>query len=237
RLHPGLPDGRHVLPGPVGHLPHRGARLRRRRLRAARAAGAAHPRPPRPSPGVRPVRAGVLRRRRDRPRGGGHQRDPPARRRPAAAPRRHGPDPPLRRRSRDGGARLMLVTAIVILLFALLLIRVPVGFAIGIAGVAGLLAHGGTDLLLGLVSASSHTAVSAYTLSAIPLFILMAQFVLKSGVAADLFAAARAWTGGVRGGLGVATAGAGALFAAISGSSTAAAATLATTSTREMTAA
>lgn len=131
----------------------------------------------------------------------------------------------------------MLVTAIVILLFALLLIRVPVGFAIGIAGVAGLLAHGGTDLLLGLVSASSHTAVSAYTLSAIPLFILMAQFVLKSGVAADLFAAARAWTGGVRGGLGVATAGAGALFAAISGSSTAAAATLATTSTREMTAA
>ncbi|GAB3485053.1 TRAP transporter large permease [Nocardiopsis coralliicola] len=131
----------------------------------------------------------------------------------------------------------MLVTAIVILLFALLLIRVPVGFAIGIAGVVGLYLHGGTDLLLGLVSVSSHTAVSAYTLSAIPLFILMAQFVLKSGVAGDLFATARAWTGGVRGGLGVATAGAGALFAAISGSSTAAAATLATTSTAEMTAA
>ncbi len=131
----------------------------------------------------------------------------------------------------------MLVTAIVLLLFALLLARVPVGFAIGTAGTVGLLAHGGADQLLGHVAASSQTAVSAYSLSPIPLFVLMAQVILKSGVSADLFAAARAWTGGARGGLGIATAGAGAVFAAISGSSTAAAATLATTSTQEMSAA
>src|SRR5690606_16581719 len=63
----------------------------------------------------------------------------------------------------------------------------------------------------------------------IPMFILMAEFVVLSGVADDLFAAAVAWIGRVRGGLAMATAVAGAGFGAISGSSTAAAATLSAT--------
>lgn len=128
----------------------------------------------------------------------------------------------------------MLVASVIVLLFALLLIRVPVGFAIGIAGAAGLWAYGGTPFLTGMLEAASHAPVANYTLSAIPLFVLMAQFVLKSGITDDLFDAARAWVGSMPGGLGIAAAGAGALFAAISGSSTAAAATLATTTTEEM---
>ena len=62
-----------------------------------------------------------------------------------------------------------------------------------------------------------------------PMFILMAEFVILSGVADDLFKAASTWVGRVPGGLGMATALAGAGFGAISGSSTASAATLSST--------
>jgi tripartite ATP-independent transporter DctM subunit len=64
----------------------------------------------------------------------------------------------------------------------------------------------------------------------IPMFLLMAELVLVSGVADDLFLAAAAWIGRVPGGLGMATALAGAGFGAICGSSTASAATLSSTS-------
>ncbi|WP_219414278.1 TRAP transporter large permease [Pseudonocardia nigra] len=129
----------------------------------------------------------------------------------------------------------MLAAFVIALLLVLLLVRVPVGFAIGIAGVVGLLLHGGPELVLGVMETTPHTAISAYSLAPIPLFILMAQFVLRSGVAGELFDAARIWVGRTPAGLGVATTVSGAVFAAISGSSTAAAATLASTSVPEMT--
>jgi C4-dicarboxylate transporter, DctM subunit len=128
----------------------------------------------------------------------------------------------------------MLAVVVIVLLLVLLLIRVPVGFAIGIAGVVGLLLHGGPSMVLGIMETAPHTAISAYSLAPIPLFILMAQFVLRSGVSAQLFEAARVWVGRTPAGLGVATAVSGAVFAAISGSSTAAAATLASTTVPEM---
>ena len=68
--------------------------------------------------------------------------------------------------------------------------------------------------------------MSSYELITIPMFLLMAEMVLVSGVADDLFRAAAAWVGRVPGGLGMATALAGAGFGAICGSSTASAATL-----------
>ncbi|MBP2367763.1 TRAP transporter large permease [Pseudonocardia parietis] len=129
----------------------------------------------------------------------------------------------------------MLVLLVVVLLLVLLLIRIPVGFAIGIAGSLGLLLHGGLPELLGVLEVSPHTAVTAYSLTPIPLFVLMAQFVLRSGVAGSMFDSARTWVGRTPAGLGVATTLSGAVFAAISGSSTAAAATLASTAVPEMT--
>ena len=128
----------------------------------------------------------------------------------------------------------VVLTLVIILLFALLLLRVPVGFAIGIAGLVGLLAHGGPATALGFAETTLYSGVSAYTLAPIPLFILMAQFVLCSGVADELFAAARVWVGRTPAGLGVATTTSGAAFAAVSGSSTAAAAALASTTIPEM---
>lgn len=129
----------------------------------------------------------------------------------------------------------MLLASVIVLLFALLLIRVPVGFAIGIAGAVGLYLYGGVPVLLGVLEVTPHSSVAAYTLSPIPLFILMAQFVLISGIAQDVFEAARVWVGKTPAGLGIATTLAGSLFAAISGSSTAAAGTLSSTSIPEMT--
>ena len=129
----------------------------------------------------------------------------------------------------------MLAVLVVVLLLVLLLIRIPVGFAIGIAGSVGLLFYGGLPELLGVLETTPHTAVTAYSLSPIPLFVLMAQFVLRSGVAGSMFDSARIWVGRTPAGLGVATTLSGAVFAAISGSSTAAAATLASTAVPEMT--
>ncbi len=129
----------------------------------------------------------------------------------------------------------MLALTAVVLLLVLLLIRIPVGFAIGIAAGAGLLLYGGFPALVGFFETTPYTTASTYSLSPIPLFILMAQFVLHSGIASSLFDSARTWVGRTPAGLGVATTLSGAVFAAISGSSTAAAATLASTTVPEMT--
>lgn len=115
-------------------------------------------------------------------------------------------------------------------LFALLTIGVPVGFAMGISGSLGLWMTGGSPMLFGVLETSPLSAVSTYELITIPMFLLMAELVLISGVANDLFRAAAAWVGRVPGGLGMATALAGAGFGAICGTSTASAATLSATS-------
>lgn len=129
----------------------------------------------------------------------------------------------------------MLVACVVALLFVLLLAHVPVGFAIGISAAVGLYAYGGFPVLLGVFETSPHSSVTSYSLTSIPLFILMAQLILHSGVAHSLFDSVRVLVGRTPAGLGIATTLAGALFAAISGSSTASAATLASTSIPEMT--
>jgi tripartite ATP-independent transporter DctM subunit len=106
----------------------------------------------------------------------------------------------------------------------------PVGFAMAISGSVGLYLVGGTAALIGILQTSSVSTVSSYELITIPMFLLLAEFVLVSGVAEDLFEAAAAWVGRVPGGLGMATALAGAGFGAICGSSAASAATLSSTS-------
>lgn len=128
----------------------------------------------------------------------------------------------------------MLVLLILVLLFLLLFMRVPVGFAIAIAGCVGLFLVGGLAMVVGVLQTAPISAVSSYSLSPIPLFVLMAQFIVVSGVMDDLFDATRIWVGRIRGGAGVAATGAGAIFAAVSGSSTASAAALAKTSTTKM---
>src|SRR5580692_1645944 len=116
------------------------------------------------------------------------------------------------------------------LLFALLAIGTPVGFAMAFSGSIGLLIVGGPAALFGILQTAPLSTVSSYELITIPMFLLMADLVLLSGVADDLFQTASAWVGRIPGGLGMATALAGAGFGAICGTSTASAATLLPTS-------
>lgn len=119
---------------------------------------------------------------------------------------------------------------VLMLLFVLLALGVPVGFTMAASGAIGLFALGGLDMLTGVLQTAPLSTVSAYELVTVPMFLLMAEFVMASGIADDLFRAAAAWVGHIRGGLGMATALTGAGFGAMCGTSTASAAALSATS-------
>jgi C4-dicarboxylate transporter, DctM subunit len=111
-------------------------------------------------------------------------------------------------------------------IFALALLRMPLAFAMGFVGFVAM----GLTRGWGAASASTAQVIYesgfAYTLSVVPLFILMGNFVARAGLAHELFAAAQAFVGHVRGGLAHATVLACAGFGAICGSSIATAATM-----------
>jgi C4-dicarboxylate transporter DctM subunit len=123
----------------------------------------------------------------------------------------------------------MIASGVVLLLFVLLAAGMPVAFALAVAGSLGLYLVGGVQTLNGVLATTPLSTAATYELISGPMFILMAEFVILSGVADHLFKAAAAWVGRVPGGLAMATAIAGAGDGAISGSSTASAATLSST--------
>ena len=119
-------------------------------------------------------------------------------------------------------------------LFALMLLRVPVGMAMGLVGVTGFGMIVGSGPALKLIGQTSMRTVTDYTFGVIPMFLLMGAFVTTSGMSRELFRAAHALIGHLRGGLGFATIIACGGFAAISGSSVATAATFSTVAYPEM---
>src|SRR6201994_805023 len=119
-------------------------------------------------------------------------------------------------------------------LFVLMLLRVPVGMAMGLVGVSGYAYLVGGGPALKLIGHTSMRTVTDYTFGVIPMFLLMGAFVSNSGMSRELFRAANSFVGHLKGGLGIATIAACAGFAAISGSSVATAATFATVAYPEM---
>lgn len=119
----------------------------------------------------------------------------------------------------------MLVLPLLLMLI-LIFLSMPVGFALGIAGIVGLFITGGIDAVVGILGTSPYRAIATFTLSTVPLYLLMAEFIVQSQLAEPLFDSASKWMGRIRGGLGIATILADAGFGAMSGSSTAAAATM-----------
>lgn len=111
-------------------------------------------------------------------------------------------------------------------IFLLAIMRVPLAFAMGLVGFAGIGLTRGWIPALASTSQVVYETGFAYTLSVIPLFILMGNFVARAGLAHELFQAAYAFIGHVRGGLAHATIAACAGFGAICGSSIATAATM-----------
>lgn len=131
--------------------------------------------------------------------------------------------------SQDGVAVLGFVS-----LFALMVLRVPVGMAMGLVGVTGFGMMTGFGPAMKLIGQTSMRTVTDYTFGVIPMFLLMGAFVSNSGMSRELFRAANTFIGHLRGGLGFATIIACAAFAAISGSSVATAATFSTVAYPEM---
>src|SRR5262252_4512551 len=119
-------------------------------------------------------------------------------------------------------------------LFALMLLRVPVGMAMGLVGVTGFSYLVNGDAALKIIGHTSMRTVTDYTFGVIPMFLLMGAFVSHSGMSRELFRAANAFLGHLKGGLGIATIAACAGFAAISGSTVATAATFSTVAYPEM---
>ena len=113
-----------------------------------------------------------------------------------------------------------------IAIFVLALLRVPLAFGMGLVGIVGIGLTRSWGAALASTAQVVHETGFAYTLSVIPLFILMGNFVARAGLAHELFHAAYVFIGHLRGGLAHATIAACAGFGAICGSSIATAATM-----------
>lgn len=122
----------------------------------------------------------------------------------------------------------------IIALLVLFMLRVPVAFSLILVGVSGLALIRGWDSALVQLGTTPFSTASSYSLSVIPMFILMGMFLSYSGFGRDLYTAVDAWIGHIKGGLAMTTIGTSALFSAISGSVNATTATMARISLPEM---
>ena len=121
-----------------------------------------------------------------------------------------------------------------IALLALLILRVPVAFAMFLVGFIGIWIVRGWNAAMGLLSSETFTLASSPELVVVPLFILMGNVATATGMSRQLYNAAYAIVGHVRGGLASATVIGCGGFAALSGSSVASALTMGKVSLSEM---
>jgi C4-dicarboxylate transporter DctM subunit len=121
-----------------------------------------------------------------------------------------------------------------VLLFVLMLLRVPIGMAMGLVGVGGFAYLSGGGPALKIVGHTTMRTVTDFNFAVVPLFLLMGSFATTSGMSRELFRAANGFVGHLRGGLGIATIAACGGFAAICGSSVATAATFSRVAYPEM---
>lgn len=124
--------------------------------------------------------------------------------------------------------------AVCLLLALLMLIRTPIAFAMGLAGLVGLMIQLGPVPAFATLQRSFSHSTSAFILVSIPLFTLMANLLTAGNVTRQAIASCQAWIGHLRGGLAIATIGASVLLAALVGSSTASAAAMGASAYPEM---
>ena len=118
---------------------------------------------------------------------------------------------------------LLSFPALLILIF----IRVPIGLAMFLCGVVGLyLVTGNANMPLNRLKSETYSTFSSYSLTIVPMFLLMGHFATLGGMSSALFKAAEGWLGHRKGGVAMAAIGACAGFGAICGSSLATAATM-----------
>ncbi len=127
-----------------------------------------------------------------------------------------------------------MLAAFTILLLVLLFAGLPVAFALGLSGVAGMVLFLGGDGALAQLPIIGYKSLDDFVLAAVPMYILMSQILLTGKVGNDLFELANKWLRHLHGGLGIATVIACAIFAAITGSSVACAVTIGSIAIPEM---
>ena len=131
------------------------------------------------------------------------------------------------------GMELALI-AFALMLLAIF-VRVPIAVAIGLTGFIGTwIVLGRPTAILAQMKTLGYDTFSSYSLSIVPLFLLMGQFATKSGMSAALFEAASDWLGHRKGGMAMAAVGACAGFGAVCGSSLATASTMGQVALPEM---
>jgi tripartite ATP-independent transporter DctM subunit len=114
----------------------------------------------------------------------------------------------------------------IVAMLILLALRMPIGIAMLLVGFSGFAWLNGLPAALSALGSAPYSYSTVYDLAVIPLFVLMGNCAAVSGMSRDLYAAAYAWLGHLRGGLASATIAACAGFAAVSGSSVASAVTM-----------
>jgi C4-dicarboxylate transporter DctM subunit len=129
----------------------------------------------------------------------------------------------------------MTIALPMLVLLACLLAGVPIAVALAGSGMFGIwLITGDIAKVMNIVGLVPFSSVADYSLTTIPMFILMAYFSASSGLARDLYNAAAAWLSHIRGGLAIATVFACGIFGAMSGASTAAASVMSRIAMPEM---
>lgn len=117
---------------------------------------------------------------------------------------------------------LIALASVLILAF----LRVPLAFSLLTISLVGIASIVGSDASFTMLSMTISEAVFSYQLAVVPLFILMGNILSRTGISADLFKAANAYLGHVRGGLALSTMVTCSGFSAVCGSSLATAATM-----------
>lgn len=120
-------------------------------------------------------------------------------------------------------------------LFFLMLLRMPIGYAMALTGFIGLaMFHTNLKPSLSMLGIAPYSTASSFVLIVAPLFILMGELAFYSGISEDLFETANKWLGRLRGGLAMSAVAGCAGFAAVCGDSLATAITMGTVSLPEM---
>lgn len=129
----------------------------------------------------------------------------------------------------------MELAVVLILFLALLLLGMNIASVLLISGLIGIYLIGGANTLVNMLQTDIFTRISSYTFTTVPLFILMAQFVIQSGIVKDMYTIVYNYSRGKSEVLGGLTIVLGSVLGAVSGSGTATAAALGSVSVPELT--
>lgn len=130
-------------------------------------------------------------------------------------------------------ATVIVIIGIIAFLL-LMLFRVPIAISMGVVGLVGTIKFNGTVAAFQMLASDTYTSFASYSLSVIPMFVLMGYLAYYSGIGTKLYTFAYKAVGHMSGGLAMASQVACAIFGAVCGSSTATTATIGSIALPEM---